>query len=233
MRADTFIETSQVAALRVAVAEALAAGPGRPSMVMAYGDAGTGKTWAGRKLYVDMGGYYMRALEGATQNAFLQDLCFEITGTRPFRSADCKRAIIRKLEAEPAVVFLDEIDRAQIGRFEDLRDISDLTNAPMVFMGEMGLPSRVAARERINDRIPDTFRVHFGPISGKDVMLFALEAADLELTPEAASVIHASTKGIFRRVDNAVRSLDKAAKATRIKEIKGDMARQILKVTGV
>lgn len=224
-----FIETSQVTELRQAIKDAMAAGVGKPNIVMPYGPAGTGKTWAARKLYVELGGYYLRVLEGMSQHAFLQELCREITGTEPSRSIQCKKAIIAKLEEDPKPIFIDEIERMPVGRLEDMRDIADITGAPPVFVGEMVLLSRVAARERINDRIPQAFRIMFNEIKAKDIMVYAMKAADLTLTPEAGAVVCDCTNGNFRRVDNAVFSLKKAAKAAGTKKISADMARQVLK----
>ena len=234
MKLGNFVETGQVTALRQAISEAMDAGAGYPTILMAYGEAGMGKTWAARKLHAgtDLGGCYMRAMEGMTQNAFLQELCFEITGTRPTRSMHCKQAIIKKLQSEPVPIFADEIERLAIGRLEDLRDITDMTGAPVILIGELALPTRVAARERINDRIPEAYRIKFDAIKAKDIMFYAKKAADLSLTPEAGSVVFDSTKGNFRRVDNAVLSLKKAARAYGSTEISADMASKVLKSKG-
>ena len=233
MKIEYFIETSQVASLRNAISEALDAGAGYPTIVMGYGDPGMGKTWAARKLYVEFGGYYLRIMGGTSQFTFLQDLCYEITGTRPRSSALCTRAIVKKLEDEPAPIFADEIDNAVIGRMEDLRYITDVTGAPVIFIGESALPTKVAARDRINDRIPETFRVNFSGINRKDIMLYAQKACEISLTPEAGGVVYDKTnKGIFRRVDNAIKALKNAAKAAGTTEVSAEMARQILKAKG-
>lgn len=228
MRRDTFIETGHVTALRAAVESALEAGIGYPSIVMAYGEAGTGKTVSARKMYVEVGGYYLRALEGMSQAAFLQDLCFEVTGMRPHRCAASKREIIKHLEEEPAPIFIDEVDRLHISRMEDLRDINDLTGSPVIFIGEMGLPQRVHARSRINDRIPEPYRIHFGKVDTKDIMIFAQQAAAINLAPDAAKVVQNATKGNFRRIHNAILTLENAAKASGVKEVSADMASKIL-----
>lgn len=228
MRKDTFVETYSVIALRNAVSGAFDAGEGQPAMVMTFGEPGTGKTKAARSLYAEHGGIYLRALEGMTQNAFLQAICFELDGTTPHGSARAKQAILSQLRDEPCPVFVDEADRLHVSRLEDLRDIHDVTGSPIVLIGEMGLPTRVKARERINDRIPAAFRVEFGAITMQDVLFFAKEAADLVLTPEAASVVYATTKGNFRRVYNAVLSLEGAAKAASSNEISADICRAAL-----
>ncbi len=228
MRKETFVETYSVLALRNAVSTAFEAGAGQPAMLMTYGEPGTGKTKAARSLYAEHGGIYLRAMEGMTQNAFLQALCFEVDGTMPHGSAKSKQAILSQLIDAPRPIFVDEADRLHVGRLEDLRDIHDITGSPIVLIGEMGLPTRVRARERINDRIPAAFRVHFDAINTQDILVFAKAAADLTLTPEAASLLCTVTKGNFRRVYNAVLSLEGAAKAANSNDINTEICRAAL-----
>ena len=228
MKRDIFVETNQVTALRDAVSTALEAGEGYPAMVMAYGEAGTGKTRAARSLYSEHLGFYVRVMEGMTQAGFLQEVCLEVTGSRPNESMRCKSAIISSLRSEPAPLFIDEADRLHVSRMEDLRDIHDATGSPVILIGEMGLPTRVNARSRINDRIPDAFRVLFGEISRADVHMYAAKAAGLNLSLEAGQAVLEATKGNFRRVHNAILSIEGAARAKGTSEIDVELARAAL-----
>ena len=228
MKRDVVIEPAQVTALREAVSAALEAGAGNPAMVMTYGEAGTGKTIAAKLLYVELGGYYLRAMEGMSQAAFLQDLCFEVDGSRPHGSAKNKQTLLKRLTDYPAPIFIDEADRLHVSRLEDLRDIHDITGAPIILVGEMGLPTKVSARTRINDRIPASFRVNFGAISRTDIMIYATKVAEITLSPEAGSVVYEATKGNFRRVYNTMLSLANATKASGKTEVSAEMARAVL-----
>lgn len=228
MKRDAFIETSHVVTLRSAVGTALGAGVGFPGMVMCYGDAGTGKTRAARAIYSDLGGVYLRVMQDMSQAAFLQELCFEVTGTEPHGSMRCKKAIIAKLQEKPRPIFVDEPERVHINRIEDLRDIHDITGAPVVLIGERALLTKVNARSRINDRIPQSFRVEFGEISNADILLYAEQAANLELSPEAVVTVHEYSGGNFRRVYNAMLTLEAAAKVAGTSEINKAFARVAL-----
>jgi len=222
-----FIETSNVQQLRKVVANARDVERGRPGMVAVWGEAGCGKTEAARALYAEAG-YYLRALEGVTQHGFLQDLCFEVKACRPYGAHRCKMELVHALENSRDPIFVDEADRLDVRRIEDLRDIYDLTGCPVILLGEQGLPSRLEARSRIIDRIPEEFRISFQKITLPDVALYAMEAADLRLSTEACALVHAQTKGNFRRVHNAVLSLESAARAVGSGEVSGDMARATL-----
>lgn len=226
-----FIETANVQHFRKAVSMAVDTEKGRPGMVAVWGEAGSGKTEASQMLYAERG-YYMRAMEGLTQCAFLQDLCYEVKGSRPHGSHRCKTEIITALEGTHEPIYLDEADRLDIRRIEDLRDIYDMTGCPVVLIGEQGLPTALEARSRIIDRIPEEFRVSFGKIDRQDVALFALESADLSLSPEACALIHTTAKGNFRRVHNLVLSAESAARATGTDEVSADMVKVMLSGTG-
>ena len=229
MKRDVFVETYSVVALRNAVKEAVEAGKGYPAMVMAYGEAGTGKTLAAQSLYSELGGLYVRAFEGMTLTAFLQDICNVVCKERPNTTNRCRNSLISKLNNKGITLFVDEADRLHVSCMEALRDLHDITGSPVVYIGEMGLPSRVNARSRINDRIPDSFRVHFEGITKSDVAMFAQEAADLMLSPEAAAFIHADTNGNFRRVHNAVLTLERAAKVKGVSEVDSDFVKAAMK----
>lgn len=225
MKRDVFIETQHVVSLRNAVTSALGAGRGYPAIVMNYGEAGAGKTIAAQMLYSRFGGYYQRAYEGMSLAAFLQELSYKVDGSRPHGTHRCRQRLLSRLESKPRPLFIDEADRLHVSCLEALRDLHDETGSPVVLIGEMGLPTRVSARSRINDRIPEAFRVHFNEITMTDVSLYAAEAADLSLSPEAASVVHKETNGNFRRIHNAVLTLENAAKVDGRREINADFAR--------
>jgi len=230
MKRGVFIETDNVTRFRKAVALAEDTDDGRPGMLMAFGAAGLGKTLAARNSHAEGGGFYLRAWEGWSQHAFLQALCFEVTGSRPHGANRCKVRIIEALGGivdGPRTIYMDEADRLDIRRLEDLRDIHDETGAPIVLIGEMGLPARCAARSRIDDRIPAEYRIKFEPITPRDISLYALEAAGLKLVGRAAAEVHRLTRGNFRRVHNLVLSLEQMARAAETSKVDEAMVKRL------
>lgn len=213
MQKGVFIETGNVTRFRTALGLAADAGVGRPGMLMVYGEAGRGKTLAARNAHSEDGGYYLRVWEQWTQAAFLQALCFEVSGDRPHGANRCKTKLVAKLGYDPQPVYVDEADRLDIRRLEDLRDIHDETGAPIVLIGEMGLTGKVSARSRIDDRIPNEYRLRFEPITTQDLNVYALQAAGLKLEPAASAELHRLCLGNFRRAHNLIVSLEQMAKA--------------------
>lgn len=225
MRKGIFIETENVNRFESVMRQALDTEKGRPGMVCVYSAAGLGKTLAAERHYAQHGGAYVRVWEDWTQQAMLQAICFELTGTRPHGADRCKWAIVEALADNRRVIYVDEADRLNIRRIEDLRDIYVYTGTPIVLIGELGLPTTLAGRARVDDRIPSEYRVEFTGISSTDVMLYAQESAGLSLTPEACAQVAKATKGNFRRVHNMMLSLEQAALAAETVEINAEMVR--------
>ncbi|HEU6435999.1 MAG TPA: ATP-binding protein [Nitratidesulfovibrio sp.] len=213
MKKGIFIETDNVSRLRRALRQAEDTERGRPGMVAVWGEAGVGKTIAAHSMYAQHGGAFLRVLEGMTQHAFLQELCWELMEARPHGAHRCRAEILRALDAEPVTIYVDEADRLDLRRLEDLRDIHDMSGCPVVLIGEQHLPGKLSQRSRIDDRIPDEYRVAFTGISTQDVAMYAMEGADLSLTTDAAALIHKQARGNFRRVHNLLLSVESAARA--------------------
>ncbi len=227
MHKGIFIETENVSKFGRVMRQALDTERGRPGMVCVSSPAGLGKTLAAEQHYAQHGGAYVRVWEDWTQQALLQAICFELAGTRPHGADRCKWAICNALMDNRRVIYVDEADRLNIKRIEDLRDIYVYTGVPIVLIGEPGLPTMLSARSRVDDRIPNEYRVEFGPITSTDVLLYAQEAAGLSLTPEACALVAKSTKGNFRRIHNMLLSLEQAAAAAETVEVDAELVRRV------
>lgn len=200
---------------------------GRPGMVCVWGSAGLGKTLAAEQHYAQFGGAYVRVWEDWTQQAFLQAIAYELMGGRPHGADRCKRAICEALADDRRVIYVDEADRLNIKRIEDLRDIYVYTGVPIVLIGEMGLPTMLSSRARVDDRIPAEYRLEFAGITATDVMMYAQDAAGLSLSPEACALVAKGTKGNFRRIHNVLLSLEQVALAAETAEVDADMVKRV------
>ncbi len=217
MRNDVFIETINVSQFRHSMRLLTDVQNGTPGLGMIKGKAGRGKTEAAKNWHAEHGGIYLYVWEDWTQAAFLQSLCFEACGNRPRGANNSKIQIIDALEKEPRTIIIDEADRLKIARIEDLRDIHEASGCPVVLIGEMGLHTILNSRSRLQSRV--TQIVEFGPVSTDDVLVFALQAAQLELTPEACSLVAKFAHGDFRTVRNVVQRLEQAAAAAETNQV--------------
>lgn len=212
---EVIIETESTARFDEAVDAVVDAGKGASGFVLAYGQAGRGKSVAADRYYYQRGGAYVRVWEGWSQSAFLQRLLFELRGRNgdmPRHTGNrCKQMIVDVLDKNRVPLFIDEADRLAIPRIEDLRDIHEITGVPVVLIGEEGLLGLLSERRRIWSRV--AYEVEFGPISPVEVALFAMQAAGLKVPAPQCSAITQKAEGDFRLVRNMVLLLEKAAKA--------------------
>ena len=184
--------------------------------LVAYGQAGRGKTVSADSYYCNRGGVYLRVQQGWSQTAFMQRLLFEVRAKNdadmPRMNAHrCKQEIINRLERDRKPLFIDEADRLHIDLVEHLRDILDITGSPPILIGEEGLLGLLAERRRIWSRVVE--EVEFGPISGGEIGIYAMQAAGLDIPGELCIQIKEKAEGDFRLVRNMTRLLERAAKA--------------------
>lgn len=213
---ETIIETEAMSRFDNAVDDVVGAGRGLSGFVLAYGQAGRGKSVAADRYHFMRGGAYVRVWQGWSQTAFLQRLLFEVRGKNmdmPRHTGNrCKEMIVQLLQEDRKPLFIDEADRLKIDRIEDLRDIHEMTGAPVVLIGEEGIFGLLSERRRIWSRV--AYEVEFGPISPSEVALYAMQAAGLDIHLSLASEIAQRTEGDFRLVRNMMILLEKSAKAS-------------------
>lgn len=166
-----------------------------------YGQAGRGKsstvTWYnGNNVSIKL---RMMKTWKKTDIEFLKALAFELgLMNPPHRRGPCFREIIDRLIANPRPVFLDEIEKMSNDILEICRDITDVTTAPIILVGEEELVSYMSRNRRVWSR---TFhKLEFLPVETADVMLYAKDAAKMMLSPEGAALIHARSNGNMRRI---------------------------------
>ena len=213
---EVIIETEAMHRFDAAVDEVTAADRSLSGFILAFGQAGRGKSVAADRYHYQRGGAYVRVWQGWSQTSFLQRLLFEVRGKNtdmPRHTGNrCKELIVQQLQDERKPLFIDEADRLKIDRIEDLRDIHEMTGAPVVLIGEEGIFGLLSERRRIWSRV--AYEVEFGPISPSEVAMYASQAAGLEIPLPMAAEIAQRTEGDFRLVRNMCLVLEKAAKAS-------------------
>ncbi|MCP3923026.1 MAG: ATP-binding protein [Desulfobacterales bacterium] len=164
------------------------------------GPAGVGKTRT-CQWYVINGvdnekGIYIRMLKiwGNSELEFLRAICKELGSINPpHRKGPCNAIIMDSLLNKPVPVFLDEADRMS-ERFLDVsRDISDVTGAPFIMVGEEGLKDRMRRDTRVWSRTH--YELEFQNMEIPDIMIFFKKSSELELPEECANMIHSTTDG--------------------------------------
>lgn len=213
---EVIIETEALLRFDDAVDAVVQADKALSGFVLAYGQAGRGKSVAADRYHYTRGGAYVRVWQGWSQTSFLQRLLFEVRGKNmdmPRHTGNrCKEMIVQLLEDNRRPIFVDEADRLHVDRIEDLRDIHEMTGAPVVLIGEEGIFGLLSERRRIWSRV--AHEVEFGAISPAEVAMYAMQAAGLEIDGQLCAEITKRAEGDFRLVRNMMILLEKSAKAS-------------------
>lgn len=228
---DIIIETEARIVFDNAVDAATDSGKGLSGFILAYGQAGRGKSVAADQYrYTRDTGAYVRVWQNWSQSAFLQRLLFEVRRTNEdmprYNGNRCKEIIVHLLKNKPQPLFIDEADRLKIDRIEDLRDIYEMTGVPIVLIGEEGLLGLLSERRRIWSRV--VHDVEFGPINASEVAMYAMRAAGLDIEPELCRRIADKAEGDFRLVRNMMILLEKAAIAAEAIKVDAAMMDTVL-----
>ncbi|MFA6721035.1 MAG: ATP-binding protein [Candidatus Cloacimonadaceae bacterium] len=211
-----FLDTQNVRNANVAM-HALALQPGKPRIGAFYGHAGVGKSyWA--TTYISRqpeASPYLKCqyVWGGSELAFLRALCraFEIESP-PHKKVDCYQLILDGLTARRHLpLFVDDFHRMPRGHLEIMRDLTELSGAPVVLIGEEPLEAMLQAHDQVWSRTYQAMK--FRPNEVSDVVLLARNAAGLELAREAATHLHQWASGDFRPLDSALAGLLQYAQA--------------------
>ncbi len=212
---EVIIQTPAMMRFDEALNSVYESGRGISGFILAHGQAGRGKSVAADQSYIMRGGAYVRVWQGWSQTAFLQRVLFEVRGKNMdmprYNGNRCKEMIVELLQRGRKTLYIDEADRLHIDRIEDLRDIHEMTGAPVVLIGEEGLYGLLSERRRIWSRV--VHEVEFGPIQESEVAIYAMQAAGLDIPPQLCREIAEKTEGDFRLVRNMLILLEKAANA--------------------
>lgn len=224
-----WVSTRNERNLKVAMGVALeAAGDG--VLIEVVGKSGRGKSAVAKRIVShnnENDWIYLLCLEvwRRSELSMLQAICREVGVIQPpKRSSDCFMAAADRLIAEPRPVFLDEMDLLP-NRINLVRQLAEVTGGIFILIGEESLSEHMERVERVWSRTLQTLQ--FEPVSPGDIIFYASESAGLELSAEAASVIHRSPGGQdWRVVRRATIHLVEIANMNQSRNISEEMARQ-------
>jgi len=185
----------------------MSAGEGRLAAVI--GPAGRGKTRTAQWYAANNRCAFVRCLSiwRHTELGFLQALCRELGIKKiPHRKDTAFLAALDALNTQGGrPVFIEEIEKLPRLHLELVRDLSDLSAAPFVLIGEDELQSHMQQVTRIWNR---TFQLlEFETLGLGDVVMFARESAGVDLPADVAEALHREAKGCFRVIKRDLISL--------------------------
>lgn len=207
----------------------LSAGEGRLAAVI--GPAGRGKTRTATWYAANNRCAFVRcrSIWRQSELGFLQELCRALDIKKiPHRKDPAFIAVMDALNSQGGrPVFIEEIEKLPKIHLELVRDLSDLTAAPFVLIGEDELQSHMRQVTRIWNR---TFQLlEFETMGLGDVVMFARESTGLDLPAEVAELMHREAKGCFRVIKRDLISLINIMNARGKAEADAEMAKAAIK----
>jgi DNA transposition AAA+ family ATPase len=196
-----FINTENVRRFLVAMS-ALDLSRGKPRLMGVWGEAGVGKsycvtTYIARQPEESLPYLKCRWVWAHSGLEFLRALCRAVGVEQiPYRKAHCFERALEAMEAHPhRPLFVDDFHRLDRlpGHLEIMRDLTEMSGAPVILIGEEKLKFMLQNHRQIWSRTKQA--VEFGPNQAADVVRLAREGAGLELDKDAAVRLHAWAGG--------------------------------------
>jgi len=190
-----------------------------PSMALVFSDPGLGKTRTAIWYAAKEGGVYLRTKKLMSGRWLLEELVAELGEAPMYRTSDLFRQIVEQLRAKPRPVFVDEVDYLTYDSrvIETLRDIHDITHAPLIFIG-MGMADKKLMRYRhLYDRFSEI--VKFMPLTRQDVQSIVTQMCEAKLSDAAIDYLCQQTAGKFRTLIVYMHRAEYLARLNNLREI--------------
>ncbi|MBR8314679.1 ATP-binding protein [Burkholderia dolosa] len=149
-----FANTQNMTLAEVAIERALSRSANLPGLVCFYGPSGWGKSIATNTVAQNGRGYYVQARSVWTKKAMLMAILFEM-GMRPAPTvSEMVDQVAQQLAASQRPLVIDEFDHVvERNNVELVRDIYESSRAPVLIVGEEGLPHKLKKWERFHGRV--------------------------------------------------------------------------------
>ena len=198
-----------------------------PKMGLVHGEPGLGKSQTALWLACKYDGIYLRASNLMTGRWLLEEMVKELDEIPRFLTSDNFNIVVKKLEQNPQIIFIDEIDYLMNNykTIETLRDIHDETGCPIIFIG-MGLAHRKLERyKHLYDRFSEILK--FETFGVNDLSQIINQLSEVQFTPDAIKYIH-SKYNRFRQIVQLINQMETFSKDNNLAGITKDIAEQIL-----
>lgn len=174
---------------------------GLPGMATFHGPSGYGKSrsaiWGANKYRA----YYVQVKSLWTRKALCQAIVRETGIAKPASTtAAMLEQIGEQLLLSRRPLIIDEADYLTThGMIEVVRDIYESSDAPIILIGEEGLPAKLKTWERVHGRMLDWVAAQPASLSDSQA-LTRLYAAGVTIAPDLLAALHDASAGSTRRV---------------------------------
>ncbi len=213
-----FARTSNVTAFSAAMSRLLNSDESIPKMALIYGEPGLGKTKSALWWCVQNDGVFIRTKKLMTGRWLLEEIVAELGEAPAHKTADLFRQIQDQLFSRPRTIFIDEVDYLTYDArvIETLRDIHDITNTPVVFIGMAGADKKLMRYRHLHDRFSEIVRFH--DLTIDDVKMIADQLCEVKLSADAVQHVYSEAQK-FRGIIVRLYRAEAKARANGLKEV--------------
>lgn len=188
--------TKNVVALQSAYNELLNRDSGIPGLGLLHGNTGHGKSTAVAWLVNKVNGIYVRAAATWTPSAMLGAIMSEL-GAEALgnNSALMVKRITEQLAINNRLLVVDEADYlfSNLKMLETLRDIHDVSGAPVIIVGMEGIERRIVNRPQFRRRISQW--VEFRSADLEDARTLTNDVCEVEVEDDLLARLHEEAAG--------------------------------------
>ena len=198
-----------------------------PKMGLIYGEPGLGKSQTALWLACKYDAIYLRATNLMTGRWLLEEITKEMDEIPKYLTSDNFNLIVQKLKRKPQLIIVDEIDYLMnnLKTIEILRDLHDVTDCPLIFIG-MGLAHKKLEKyKHLYDRFSEI--VKFETFGVNDISQIINQLAEIKFTTDSIEYIHKKYNR-FRQIVQLINQLETVAKDNNLTEINLDIIKEIL-----
>lgn len=194
---NKLVPCNNVLRLNAAIANLMDAPPSMPRMCFVRGKSGAGKTYTIERQSATLNAVFVRATRLWTPRLMLMQICREI-GLSPKPTGEMFELVVQHLNEHQRPLFIDEVNYLaeepnKLGILENIRDLHDLANVPVVLVAHTGAEKRIAHKLQLARRLSQ--RVDFKPLSRDDVELFATTLSEVRVASDLLDKLHKATEG--------------------------------------
>ena len=197
---NTFVATRNIERFMNAIGRLERRGAPEAAMVLVTGEAGHGKTRTIQWFAAQHDAVYLRGKATWTPHWVLSELATEL-GEHPARkNEDLFAQVLAQLAGEPRPLVVDEIEHALHDRqcLDTIRDLSDLTEVPVVLVGMDGIDRRLRRHPQIYSRIATI--VKFEALDRDDTKRLAETLCEVEIDDAVIERVLGDSGGFVRDI---------------------------------
>lgn len=198
--AGSIAQITNIALCDIAIERASSRTTGLPGMVVFYGPSGYGKSIAANFVANSRRAHYVQAKSVWTKKHFLKSVLFEM-GIKPAGTIpEMADQIAEELAHSNRPLIIDEMDHiVDRHAVELVRDLYESSHAPILMIGEEGLPAKLKKIERMHGRMLDWIPAQ--PVTVDDAKkLTGIYCPNVDIHDDLLSHVVGLANGSVRRV---------------------------------